>query len=111
MNTIKEEEGEESKQNTMVEESKEPAKPEFAPMHSNPYASKNFKPSHDEEEPEFPGDALIQFADKEAINKLVVSSKQGEISANDSMIYKQAITSQLTEDDPVLDIFVGEPIE
>ena len=95
----------------MVEESKEPAKPEFAPMHSNPYASKKLIVPQNEEEPEFPGDALIEFADKEAINKLVVSSKQGEISANDSMIYKQAITSQLTEDDPVLDIFVGEPIE
>ena len=58
----------------MVEESKEPAKPEFAPMHSNPYANKLITP-HDEDEPEFPGDALIQFADKEAINKLVVSSK------------------------------------
>ena len=27
------------------------------------------------------------------------------------MVYKQALTSQLTEDDPILDIFVGEPIE
>ena len=27
------------------------------------------------------------------------------------MIYKQALTSQLTDDDPILDIFVGEPIE
>ena len=40
IHTIKEESVEESKHNTLVEESKEPAKPEFAPMHSNPYASK-----------------------------------------------------------------------
>ena len=37
-NTIKEEELEESRPTTFLEESKEPAKPEFAPMHSNPYA-------------------------------------------------------------------------
>ena len=43
----------------MVEESKEPAKPEFAPMHSNPYASNKLITPHDEDEPEFPGDALI----------------------------------------------------
>ena len=39
-NTIKEEELEESRPTTFLEESKEPAKPEFAPMHSNPYAQK-----------------------------------------------------------------------
>ena len=27
------------------------------------------------------------------------------------MVYKQALTSQLTDDDPILDIFVGEPVE
>ena len=40
IHTIKEEDGEESRPTTFLEESKEPSRPEFAPMHSNPYASR-----------------------------------------------------------------------
>ena len=81
IHTIKEEDGEESHPTTFVgEESKEQSKPEFAPMHSNPYAARKQRDNDGEEEPQFPGDQLVQFADKEAINKLIISSREGEIN-------------------------------